>query len=79
MIFTDQGIYFCFKEPHSFLYEDIEEVVLIKKEEGFDFYAKIKTKANTFVFKNKYLNLVNGEQVYGFPFFVQIVALYLLK
>ena len=57
MIFTDQGIYFCFKEPHSFLYEDIEEVVLIKKEEGFDFYAKIKTKANTFVFKNKYLNL----------------------
>ena len=56
MIFTDQGIYFCFKEPHSFLYEDIEEVVLIKKEEGFDFYAKIKTKANTFVFKNKYLN-----------------------
>lgn len=29
--------------------------------------------------KNKYLNLVNGEPVYGFPFFVQIVALYLLK
>lgn len=24
MIFTDQGIYFCFKEPHFFLYEDIE-------------------------------------------------------
>ena len=57
MIFTDQGVYFCFKEPHSFLYEDIEELVLVKKEEGFDFYAKIKTKANTFVFKNKYLNL----------------------
>ena len=57
MIFTDQGVYFCFKEPHFFLYEDIEELVLVKKEEGFDFYAKIKTKANTFVFKNKYLNL----------------------
>lgn len=26
MIFTDQGVYFCFKEPHSFLYEDIEEL-----------------------------------------------------
>ena len=58
MIFTDQGVYFCFKEPHFFLYEDIEELVLVKKEEGFDFYAKIKTKANTFVFKNKYLNLI---------------------
>ena len=57
MIFTDQGVYFCFKDPHSFLYEDIEELVLVKKEEDFDFYAKIKTKSNTFVFKNKYLNL----------------------
>ena len=36
MIFTDQGIYFCFKEPHFFLYEDIEELVLVKKEEGHD-------------------------------------------
>ena len=54
MIFTDQGVYFCFREPHFFLYEDIEELVLVKKEEGFDFYAKIKTKANTFLFKNKY-------------------------
>mgnify|MGYP005952592117 CR=1 FL=1 len=53
-----QGIYFCFKEPHSFLYEDIEEVVLIKKEEGFDFYAKIKTKANTFVFKNNVIRVL---------------------
>ena len=44
MIFTDQGIYFCFKEPHSFLYEDIEEVVLIKKEEGLIFMRKSKQK-----------------------------------
>ena len=57
MIFTDQGIYFCFKEPHFFLYEDIEKLILIKKEETFDFYAKIKTKTSTFVFKNNYLNL----------------------
>ncbi len=33
MIFTDQGIYFCFKEPHFFLYEDIEKLILVKKEE----------------------------------------------
>lgn len=57
MIFTDQGIYFCFKEPHFFLYEDIEKLILVKKEETFDFYAKIKTKTSTFVFKNNYLNL----------------------
>ncbi len=57
MIFTNQGIYFCFKEPHFFLYEDIEKLILVKKEETFDFYAKIKTKISTFVFKNKYLNL----------------------
>lgn len=57
MIFTDQGIYFCFKEPHSFLYEDIEKLILVKKEDEFDFYAKIKTKTSTFVFKNNYLNL----------------------
>ena len=57
MIFTNQGIYFCFKEPHFFLYEDIEKLILVKKEETFDFYAKIKTKTSTFVFKNKYLNL----------------------
>lgn len=57
MIFTDQGVYFCFKEPHSFLYEDIEDLILVKKEESFDFYAKIKTKTSTFVFKNDYLNL----------------------
>ena len=50
MIFTDQGIYFCFKE-------DIEKLILVKKEETFDFYAKIKTKTSTFVFKNNYLNL----------------------
>ena len=55
MIFTDQGI--CFKEPHFFLYEDIEKLILVKKEETFDFYAKIKTKTSTFVFKNNYLNL----------------------
>ena len=54
MIFTDQGIYFCFKEPHFFLYEDIEKLILVKKEET---YAKIKTKTSTFVFKNNYLNL----------------------
>lgn len=57
MIFTDQGIYFCFKEPHFFLYEDIEKLILVKKEETFDFNAKIKTKTSTFVFKNNYLNL----------------------
>ena len=57
MIFTDQGIYFCFKESHFFLYEDIEKLILVKKEETFDFYAKIKTKTSTFVFKNNYLNL----------------------
>lgn len=57
MIFTDQGIYFCFKEPHFFLYEDIEKLILVKKEETFYFYAKIKTKTSTFVFKNNYLNL----------------------
>lgn len=57
MIFTDQGIYFCFKEPHFFLYEDIEKLILVKKEETFDFYAEIKTKTSTFVFKNNYLNL----------------------
>lgn len=57
MIFTNQGIYFCFKEPHFFLYEDIEKLILVKKEETFDFYAKIKTKTSTFVFKNNYLNL----------------------
>ena len=57
MIFTDQGIYFCFKEPHFFLYEDIEKLILVKKEETFDFYAKIKTKTSTFVFKNNYLIL----------------------
>ena len=57
MIFTDQGIYFCFKEPHFFLYEDIEKLILVKKEETFDFYAKIKIKTSTFVFKNDYLNL----------------------
>lgn len=57
MIFTDQGIYFCFKEPHFFLYEDIEKLILVKKEETLDFYAKIKTKTSTFVFKNNYLNL----------------------
>lgn len=57
MIFTDQGIYFCFKEPHFFLYEDIEKLILVKKEETFDFYAKLKTKTSTFVFKNNYLNL----------------------
>ena len=57
MIFTNQGIYFCFKEPHFFLYEDIEKLILVKKEETFDFYAKIKTKISTFVFKNNYLNL----------------------
>lgn len=57
MIFTDQGIYFCFKEPHFFLYEDIEKLILVKKVETFDFYAKIKTKTSTFVFKNNYLNL----------------------
>ena len=57
MIFTDQGIYFCFKEPHFFLYEDIEKLILGKKEETFDFFAKIKTKTSTFVFKNNYLNL----------------------
>lgn len=57
MIFTDQGIYFCFKEPHFFLYEDIEKLILVKKEETFDFYAKIKTKTSTFIFKNNYLNL----------------------
>ena len=57
MIFTDQGIYFCFKEPHFFLYDDIEKLILVKKEETFDFYAKIKTKTSTFVFKNNYLNL----------------------
>lgn len=57
LIFTDQGIYFCFKEPHFFLYEDIEKLILVKKEETFDFYAKIKTKTSTFVFKNNYLNL----------------------
>lgn len=57
IIFTDQGIYFCFKEPHFFLYEDIEKLILVKKEETFDFYAKIKTKTSTFVFKNNYLNL----------------------
>ena len=57
MIFTDQVIYFCFKEPHFFLYEDIEKLILVKKEETFDFYAKIKTKTSTFVFKNNYLNL----------------------
>lgn len=48
--------FILFKEPHSFLYEDIEEVVLIKKKKVLIF-MKIKTKANTFVFKNKYLNL----------------------
>ena len=57
MIFTDQGIYFCFKEPHFFLFEDIEKLILVKKEETFNFYAKIKTKTSTFVFKNNYLNL----------------------
>ena len=57
MIFTNQGIYFCFKEPHFFLYEDIEKLILVKKEETFNFYAKIKTKTSTFVFKNNYLNL----------------------
>ena len=57
MIFTDQGLYFCFNEPHFFLYEDIEKLILVKKEETFDFYAKIKTKTSTFVFKNNYLNL----------------------
>ena len=41
MIFTDQGIYFCFKEPHFFLYEDIEKLILVKKEETFEDYKRL--------------------------------------
>ena len=32
LIITDLGIYFCFKDPHYFLYEDIEDLILVKKK-----------------------------------------------
>ena len=60
MIFTDQGIYFCFKEPHFFLYEDIEKLILVKKEETFDFYAKIKTKTSTYLNLKEFIECLSG-------------------
>lgn len=59
MIVTGQGVYFCFKEPQSFRFGDIEKLSLVWQKEQQRFYAKIQTTSKAYVFKNSFLNLEN--------------------
>lgn len=63
MIMTAQGAYFCFKEPQSFRFGDIEQLSLVWQKEHHSFYARIQTTGKTYVFKNSFLNLENFVKV----------------
>lgn len=59
MIITGSGLYFCFKQPQSIIYDHIEKLSLVWQEEKQSFFARIQTTEKTYVFKNQYLNLDN--------------------
>lgn len=59
IIFTDNAVYYCFKNPDSFRYGDIVHLSLVWDQEKESFFAKIQTTEKTYVFKNHYLHLEN--------------------
>ena len=61
MIFTDQGIYFCFKEPHFFLYEDIEKLEVVAKKKYMSIGSPLAYEAYVSDFK---FTFKNGQTFY---------------